>query len=274
VIVDSQVHVWVDHPAAEPWPPSKGRPPVAPSKLHRGLEADGVIAEMDRAGVHRAVIVPSASTGLGNAPAVDAVRDHPGRFAIMGLVDLDSPGDVDVDRWRETPGMLGFRLVFHPPDSPTDDNAQWLYAGAARAGLPIMIFAPRRLDEIREVARAYPGLKLILDHMNLATSLHDEEAWTELERTLPLAELPNVAAKVSALACYSSEPYPSPRLLTEIRRIVDAFGPERSFFGSDLTRLPCTYAEWIDTVRGGIAHLGPADQDLVMGEALLRWLDW
>jgi len=274
VIVDSQVHVWVEDPGDEPWPPTRGRPPVAPSKVHRHLDAAGVIDEMDRAGVDRAVIVPSASTGRGNAPALAAVAADPERFGIMGLVDLDAPTSIDVARWRSRPGMLGFRLVFHRPDSPTDANAQWLYAQAEEHGVPIMLFAPHQLDQVRRVARAYPRLKLVLDHMNVATSLRDEQAYAEMEATLALADESNLAVKVSALACYVTEPYPFERLTAQIARIVDAFGPHRSLFGSDLTRLPCTYAEWIATVRRGIASFSEDEQALVMGGALEAWLGW
>jgi predicted TIM-barrel fold metal-dependent hydrolase len=59
-----------------------------------------------------------------------------------------------------------------------------------------------------------------------------------LEPLLAAARHPNVAVKASALPCYSTEPYPLRNLHQYIRRVVDAYGRRRVFWGTDLTRLP------------------------------------
>jgi hypothetical protein len=59
-----------------------------------------------------------------------------------------------------------------------------------------------------------------------------------------------------------------------LRRIFEAFGPKRLFWGSDLSRLPCAYTDLVDVFLRDIDWLSGQDRDDVMGEALLRWLGW
>jgi hypothetical protein len=82
-----------------------------------------------------------------------------------------------------------------------------------------------------------------------------------------------VAVKASAFPCALDEAYPFPTAQRLTRRLVDAFGPERVFWGTDLTRLPCSYSEGVRYLSeaGGLTE---EELDLVMGQGLLNWLGW
>jgi predicted TIM-barrel fold metal-dependent hydrolase len=96
----------------------------------------------------------------------------------------------------------------------------------------------------------------------------------QIEYLLPLAKLPNVSVKLSALPMFSREEFPYRDLFDPVRRVIDAFGPERCFFGTDLSRLPCSYPQAIEMMQMIIEGYGAAEQDLIMGTALTRWLGW
>jgi predicted TIM-barrel fold metal-dependent hydrolase len=91
---------------------------------------------------------------------------------------------------------------------------------------------------------------------------------------LALARRSNVAVKASALPAYSSEPYPYRGLHGHLRRVFDAFGPRRTFWGTDLTRLPCSYRQAITMFTEELPWLSAHDQEWVMGRAVLEWLGW
>jgi predicted TIM-barrel fold metal-dependent hydrolase len=55
-----------------------------------------------------------------------------------------------------------------------------------------------------------------------------------------LAKHPNVSVKVSASPGLSREPYPFRDVAVHIKRVFDAYGPQRSYWGTDLTN---TYAK-------------------------------
>jgi predicted TIM-barrel fold metal-dependent hydrolase len=102
----------------------------------------------------------------------------------------------------------------------------------------------------------------------------DDAAFAHLPQVLDLAKLPNVSAKASALPCYSSEEYPYRGLHSYIRQVHDAFGPQRMFWGSDLTRLPCRYQNAISLFTEELPWLSSRDKEWIMGRALCEWLGW
>src|SRR5262249_43676187 len=72
--------------------------------------ADDALKEMDEAGVTAAVIHPPGWDPNANALAVEAARQHPNRFAILGNFPLDRPESRSlIDGWKGRPGMLGLR---------------------------------------------------------------------------------------------------------------------------------------------------------------------
>ena len=98
---------------------------------------------------------------------------------------------------------------------------------------------------------------------------------TFLKASMALAKRPNVAAKVSALPCYADDKtWPFRSLHEPVRRVFDAFGPARTFWGSDVSRLPCSYRESVTMFTEQLPWLSGDDLQLVMGEALCEWLGW
>ncbi|MBI4190197.1 MAG: amidohydrolase [Betaproteobacteria bacterium] len=271
-ITDSQVHIWCADTPERPW--------RAGERSHRQpLGADELLREMDAAGVHRAVLVPPFLDGDRNDLVLEAARLHPDRFAAMGRVDLDAPASRElIPTWRQQPGMLGFRYPFHRPlltSALTEERVDWLWEGAEKAGVPIMIHAPHAMVHLFDrVAERYPGLRLVMDHLALPMRKQDEEAFRDLDKLLAIAKRPNVAVKTSALPCYTSDPYPYRRLHPYIRRVYDAFGPQRMFWGSDMSRLPCTYRQAITMFTEEMPWLSTDDLDWIMGRGLSEWLGW
>ena len=82
--------------------------------------------------------------------------------------------------------------------------------------------------------------------------------------------------KVSALPCFSSEPYPFRNLNDPLRRVIEAFGPRRCFWGSDLSRMleHCTYRQGVTHFTEELPWLKGQDLEKVMGRALTKWIGW
>jgi hypothetical protein len=53
---------------------------------------------------------------------------------------------------------------------------------------------------------------------------------------------------------------------------VDRFGPERVFWGSDLSRLLCRYEDWLGLFRYGLTELTRRERALILGDGLALWL--
>ncbi|MEW2444474.1 amidohydrolase family protein [Micromonospora marina] len=274
MLVDAQVHVWEAHSEARPWPVD------ARHTAHRRVPPDcgEVLALLDAASVSRAVLVPPSWAGDRNDVALAVARAHPDRFAVMGRIALDDPGQAArLPGWRATPGMLGIRVTLHhePLRSAfSDGTTEWFWAAAGAVGLPVMVYPPGLVRELGRIAERHPGLRLVVDHLAAPVGSTGMEAYAELPELLTLARLPNTAVKATAQPCHSRQSYPFADIHGPLQQVVDAFGPHRVFWGSDYTRLPCSYEESLRFVAAALTGLADEDLDLVLGDALLRWLDW
>jgi predicted TIM-barrel fold metal-dependent hydrolase len=171
--------------------------------------------------------------------------------------------------------MLGVRFLLTKGSSVQLDGAShWLWAAAEEAGVAITLVPFKYHALVAEVARRHPALKLSIDHMGGVAGAKDEAGFANLPQLLELARLPNVAVKASSAPAYSSGPYPFVSTHEPLRRMFDAFGPKRMFWGSDLTKLACPYREAVTMFTEALPWLKGADLEWVMGRGLREWLGW
>ncbi|HTH98541.1 MAG TPA: amidohydrolase family protein [Stellaceae bacterium] len=269
MIIDAQIHIWDAIP--------QHLRHEHPDEMVE-FSYEELLRRMDAAGVGAAMLVPRSFEGDRNDYAIEAARKHPDRFAVMGRVAMDEATGKPQLRRLKDEGMLGIRLTFHRnADRPflTDGSTDWLWPEAEALDIPIMVHAPERLTRLGELAAAHPKLRLILDHMGFARPDIDDEMAPAVERLLPLAKHPNFFVKVSAAPCYTTQAFPYRNVQAQIRRIVDAFGASRCFWGSDLTRLPAnvSFEQCVRMFTEG-DFLTSAELPEVMGNALSRCLRW
>ena len=266
-IVDAQVHIWMSG---------------TPSGHHRKvlkLTAEEMLKEMDEAGVDAALIHPPASWDpQSNAQAIDAARRYPGRFAVLGQFPPDKPENRTlINGWRKQPGMMGLRYALVSPEQQTwhkDGTLDWLWPAAEREGLPVATLAGRFLPEFKSIAERHPRLKLIIDHCGLLRTAQDAAALVNLDLLVSLAKLPNVAIKATGAPGYSTHAYPFVNLHEGLHRIFDAYGPQRFFWGTDITRMPCTYRQCVTMFTEELPWLKGRDLELVMGRGVCEWIGW
>lgn len=270
-IVDAQVHVWAASTPERPWPPTV----VAPQRdLPLGI--DELLAEMNAAGVQRALLVPPTWEGPRNDLVASACLEHPDRFGALFRLDPTDPKVVSrLARTYDTPGMLGVRLSINRGDREAQVRAaedSGFLAAAEQIDVPLSIYAPGSYELLDRIAADHPGLRLTVDHLAL-----EDPVPSLIEAVRPLMRLSrhaNVAVKASALPCFVNEMFPFPEVATLLPVLVDEFGADRVFWGSDLSRLPCTYPELVEAFMSHMPRLSDSDLALVMGDALVAWLSW
>jgi predicted TIM-barrel fold metal-dependent hydrolase len=274
LVVDAQVHLWGADTPDRPWPADGAARAQKPYPVTKDL----VLAGMKDAGVDRVVIVPPSWEGERNDLALEAARLHPDRFAVMGRLALEKPESrALVAGWRRQPGMLGMRFTFNTPEQRpwlTDGTAAWLWPAAERAGIPMMMSVSGLLPAVDRIAERHPGLKLVIDHLGLRSGTRGDAAFAGLPDLCALARRENVAVKASSLPSYSTEAYPFRDVHRHIRRVYEAFGPRRMFWGTDWTRLPCPWRQAVTLFTEELPWLSEADTEWIMGRALCEWLGW
>jgi L-fuconolactonase len=220
VIVDAHQHFWDPSRATYPWMTDERlRRRYGPEDLEPLLRAnrvDGTIAVQARQELDE------------TRELLELAAAHPWVLGVVGWVDLT--GDVAA-QLREFDGtrLVGVRHVVEDEPDP-----QWLLREDVQRGLDAVAAAGLAYDLLVrtpqlpaaiETARRRPELRLVLDHVAKAPgNSTDHAAWEH--GVTALAELPNVACKISGLFTEADPAGTAERALRW-------FGAERCLWGSD-----------------------------------------
>jgi predicted TIM-barrel fold metal-dependent hydrolase len=198
----------------------------------------------------------------------------------MGRIPISSPhAPALLPRWKDQPGMLGIRLTFQRAYTAwlTDGTADWFWPAAETAGIPVMFLASGQLPQFATIAERHPELVLIIDHMGLSLDIARHNMIAQaIGETVALAKYPNVSVKLSSAPAYSSEPYPFRDMHVHLNRVFDAFGPQRCYWGTDMTNslAKASYRQRITHFTEELDFLSEEDKDWIMGRAILARLGW
>jgi predicted TIM-barrel fold metal-dependent hydrolase len=283
LIVDSQIHIWPANTPERPW--VAGAMPQLPEPF----TIERVVPLIDEAGVDRVVIVPPTLEGERLDYAREAMKRYPGRFAVMARIPLDKPDRVQrLATLRDQAGVLGVRLNFVGDQAAwlTDGTADWFWPAAEKAGLPVMFLTSGQTSLFARIAERHPQLTLIIDHMGVGAGLrpHPDSSGAVRNNLVPeaiaqsaaLAKYPNVSVKLSSVPLISTEPYPFRDVTPHIRRLFDAYGPQRCHWGTDVTNsfARATYRQRVTHFTEELSFLSEDDKDWIMGRAVLARLKW
>ena len=270
-VIDAQIHVWKGSTPYRPWPADAIEP-----QRPEPFEVPEVAAEMAVAGVAGALLLGPTWEGSRNDYVLEAAAADPSRFgAICRWATADPAAAEQLADWRALTGMRAIRLSLNRGDVVGTLQAahdSGFLAAAERYGVPLSIYAPGNHELYEGLARRYPGLLITVDHA--AVEAADRPLPEAVAPLLALAKHPGIAVKASALPCFVTEPAPFPSITEAVYRLVEGFGAERVFFGSDLSRLPVPYADLVDVFVNRLPELDDRERDLVNGGALAAWLGW
>ena len=266
--------MWKASTPDRPWVPG-ARP-----QLSEPFTIERLVPIMDQAGVDRVVIVPPTLEGERLDYAQEAVKRYPGRFAIMGRIALNDPTTARrFPTWREQAGVLGIRLNIAVDQAAwlTDGTADWFWPAAEKAGSPVMFLTTGQTHQFARIAERHPQLVLIVDHMGVSSeAMRNKLLAAAIDQSVALAKYPNVSVKLSSAPLFSSEPYPFRDVTAHIRRLFDAYGARRCYWGTDMTNsfAKATYSQRIAHFTEELDFLSEDDKDWIMGRAIVTRLAW
>ncbi|MDQ0137757.1 putative TIM-barrel fold metal-dependent hydrolase [Neorhizobium galegae] len=266
LIVDAQIHLWTNNRA----PQHHWRSPFT---------IERAVADMVEAGVDRAVNCPAIWDDGANDYAVKASLEHPERFATLGWFDITRPPEEGlVARFVSQPGMKGLRFVLVSPAAQElliSGKLEWIWEQADELGLPVGLIVPPQLyAEIGRIAGRFPRMRLLVDHMGVGPSTKAPQASEQIGGVLALARFPNVAVKATGAPSMATDEYPFESIHPILRQAFDAFGPRRMFWGTDYTRMTCSWAQCIGIFTGELDWLSGEDLEWVMGRGVCEWIGW
>ena len=184
----------------------------------------------------------------------ELVSKHPGRIIAMRIHAMQP-----LSKEPTTSGPIKDRDLRHPKMPETWEAAHFL-------GLAIqMHFIPAQAVRILELARKFPQVTVILDHLGRP----GQGTAAENEQVLRLAELPNTIMKFSGLNYVSKESSPHADLAPLIRKYVNAFGAERMIWGG-LGMNAKEFSEQSKAFESLLAFASSRDRDLIRGGNAMR----
>ena len=251
--IDAHVHVWspdtLRYPLASGYRPADMQP--------ASFTAAELLQHCRPAGVARIVLIQMSFYELDHRYVLEVMSAHPGVFSAVALIDHRT--DEGVDRAGELvqQGVRGFRLHSHGDarDWVTSGSMHRLWRMAAQQRFAVCpLINPEDIRHVAALCRQFPDTTVVIDHfarIGLSGTIETER----LDELCRLAELPQVYVKTSAFYALGQKRPPYRDLLPMIRRVLDAFGPERLMWATD-----CPFQ-----VQG--EHTYQASLDLILHQA-------
>ena len=257
-VVDAHHHFWTPGRYDYYWMAGDEltsiRRPFGPADLEPLLRA---------AGVDATVLVQTV-------PSVDETREFlriaaetPFVAGVVGWVDLTSP-DVaatlaELRALPEGRYLVGIRHQVHD-----EEDAEWLLRPDVQRGLATVrdaglaydiLVRPRELPAALAAARAFPEMRLVIDHLAKPPIASGQIAeWAAL--MAPFRDLPHVFCKLSGMVTEADWATWTPDdLRPYVETVVDIFGTGRVMYGSDWP--VCLLASDYGTVKRALEEALP-----------------
>lgn len=248
--------------------------------IDRRFGPEDLAPELAAAGIDRTILVQTISSIEETRDFLEIASRTPFIVGVIGWIDLTDPdAAVAIDRLRAGPGgdrLVGIRHQVHDEPDPA-----WLLRPDVGRGLTAveeaslsydLLVRPRELAAALTIARARPGLRLVIDHLAKPPIRSGElEPWRALLR--PFGELGNVWCKVSGLVTEADWTTWEPgELGPYVESAIEIFGPSRLIFGSDwpVCLLAASYGRVVSVARGLSAALSETDRDALFGGSAVR----
>lgn len=269
--IDSHSHVWTSDTSAYPLKPGRRKEEMRPASF----TPRELLAHAEPAGVTRVVLIQSSFYELDNSYMLDSIRQYPGRFSGVAIID---PARNPRQRMNELRphGVRGYRL--RPWDAPPD---KWLAAEgiaemwrtAADEGLAMtLLIDPPYLESAGAMCARFPRTTVVIDHF-ARIGVDGEIREKDLAGLCALAKHSAMYVKVSAFGALGKKQAPYTDLLPMIRRLCDAYGPERLMWGTDCPYQILdghTYRDSIELIRTHADFLSAGDRDWILRKTAER----
>lgn len=226
------------------------------------------LQRLDDEGIDRAVIVHPEPYGDDHSLILDCLQREPKRLKGTSLFyprDPEAPRKL-VELVKKEPRIIATRFHAHRGketylDSFADKGVRDLWKAAVDLGLIIELhIGPDYALQAAEAIRAFPGTKVLIDHLaepHLGSGV-------EFAHVLDLARLPDVYMKLSGLNHFAEDEPLYESAFPFTKRLIEEFGPEKMVWGSGTPKI-------VDAHMKGYSQ---EDINKVKGGNIRRLLNW
>ncbi len=264
--IDAHSHVWtpdVQHyPLATGYKPADMKPPsFTPNELMEHARP---------CGVERVVLIQMSYYRFDNSYMLWAMREYPGTFSGVAVVDHHASDVRDTMRSLRKQGVRGFRI--HPGSDPVDMwlgsdamAAFWGYGADENLAMCGLV-NPDALVPLDKMCQRFPRTPVVIDHF-ARIGVDGTIRTADVDNLCRLARHENTHVKVSAFYALGKKQSPYLDLGPMIRRLVDAYGPQRLMWATDCpyqVQNGHTYRDSVELIRTRLDSLSSDDRQWLL----------
>ncbi|MCA9177363.1 MAG: amidohydrolase [Planctomycetales bacterium] len=229
--IDAHVHVWTPDTARYPLAPGFKKSDMSPASF----TPEELFRHAKPNGVGRIVLIQMSYYHTDNTYMLEMMKQYPGVFAGVAIIEETKQAPFTMGKLRPL-GVTGFRI--QPRDRKPDqwlqgDGMQAMWAAGAKNGQAMChLINPEFLPSVDAMCRKHPDTPVVIDHF-ARIGIDGEIREADLKQLCQLAEHKHTYVKISAYYALGKKLAPYTDLLPMIRRLLDAFGPERLMWASD-----------------------------------------
>jgi L-fuconolactonase len=272
--IDGHQHFWDPTRVPLPW---LGPEHAAITRAYDPAELEPQLLASD---VVATILVQSACSDEDTDYMLEHARRYDWIAAVVAWLPLEDP-ELTATRLQQLeaePKLRGIRHLIHDEPDP-----HWILQPAVleslalveSAGLVLELPAvfPRHLADVPELARRFPALTIVIDHLG-KPPLGQPELSSWSTQLTEAASSPNVAAKISGLnTTLDHADWDAADLIPAVETALEAFGPDRLLCGSDwpLSLLNNGAYEhiWAET-RRAVERAAPDQADTLLSTTACR----
>ncbi len=256
--IDAHVHLWT--PDVDRYPLASGY--SVADMQPKSFTCEELFSHTKPVGVKRIVLIQMSFYNFDNSFMTDMIREYPGVFSGVGIVDFESESLEPQLRSLRSRGVRGIRIHSKP-----ETVATWTTSGGMAnlwrlcrelklAVCPLI--NPQDIRIIDTLCSRHPETRVVIDHF-ARIGLSGEIDWNRVDELCRLARFPTVHVKTSAFYALGRKQPPYHDLLPMMRRLLDSYGPERLMWASD-----CPFqVQGAHDYESSLALIRDADSDLL-----------
>ncbi len=277
--IDAHVHVWT---------PDTGHYPLAPGfkkedRKPASFTPEELFKHCRPSGVDRIVLIQMSFYRFDNAYMLDMMKLHRGVFAGVAAIDPHAERPDDEMRRLLKSDVRGFRIYGgfwkagrrgdqHSGDWLSAPGYERMFRAAADTGQSICgLIDPPDLAAFDAMCRKFPAASVVVDHM-CRIGVDGEIRDADVAALCNLAKHKNARVKISAFYALGKKKPPHDDLAPMIRRLFDAYGPERLMWASDCPFQVDNekYDDSIALVRDRLDYLSAGDREWLLRKTAER----
>jgi predicted TIM-barrel fold metal-dependent hydrolase len=278
-LVDAHVHVHSPDIARYPLAPGFGRADL----WYPSMTPEDYARHGKRYGTVRANLVQPTWYGLDHTYIIDCIARAPGQYVGTGVVpavsDVSLPPPDRAMLSLSERGIRAFRIRGGSTRADFRRSTRWMdYPGydamfetAASHGLALsFLIGPDDLPETDRMCSRYPDTRVVIDHVAGIRVRDGRFPVEQVEALCRLARHREVTVKLGPFHVLSEQEPPFLDLLPLLRRVIDAFGPDRCMWETDVGGpVPMSdpegvYAASVELVLEHVDFLSDGDREDVL----------